>query len=176
MALEFPEIISFWNIFPLISCLPTVTPCFVFFILNSDKKKNITTKITCPWLPSSRYGRSESSDSDLQCLKSFSPPPQQNSLIQKGRLNCALQEVAHNLHLLHVSEKIQATPSILGLGNHRCLTSYNSDIIYLTWERIWRRDMTDSKTADCKVFFFLPQLSQICQMKTRLQRQKKLWR
>lgn len=64
-----------------------------------------------------------------------------------------LLDAARNLPLPHVSEKIQAMLSILGAGSCGCLTSYNSDIIYPTCKRIRRRNMTDSKTADCKAFF-----------------------
>jgi len=64
-----------------------------------------------------------------------------------------LLDAAHNLPLLHISVKIQAILSILGVGSRACLTSYNSGIIYLTCKRICRRNMTDSKTADCKAFF-----------------------
>lgn len=82
------------------------------------------------------------------------PPPTLSktaAFIQKGRLHCALKGVANTYY--YISEKIQAMLSILGVGSCGCLTSYNSDTIYLTCKRICRRNMTDSKRADCQAFF-----------------------
>lgn len=63
-----------------------------------------------------------------------------------------LLDASHNLPLLHGSQRIQALLSILGVGSCGCLGSYNSGMIYLVCQRIFRRNRRDRKPADWEAF------------------------